>query len=96
MQPDKISKLDFSTTQKDFASNRALAGYIGHKIRPDECASVQLIEPGSGDTTDEEFKILLKIVTFIKYTTGNPLCLVPAYLSTAKLFLYCDASFSNA
>lgn len=67
-QNDKIEGLDVPKTPKEFCSKRAMCQYIAVNTRPDACATIQLIAPGSEDTTGQEFKILEKTIGHLKDT----------------------------
>lgn len=95
-QTEKIENLSPAADQKAFASTRALAQYIGVNISPDICAPVQLIAPGNSDASPEEYKLLNKVVNFVKEAKDSLLKFVPLHLKTARLVLVSDASFANA
>lgn len=95
-QTDKINKLSIVNDQKDFTSHRALAQYIGVNARPDVCAPVQLVAPGSTPTTDEEYKLFKRTVKHLKATSTQGLHYVPLDLTTTRLVLLTDSSFANA
>ena len=52
-QSDKVDKLVDPTTSVEYASHRALAQYVGVNTRPDICAPVQLLAPGSGKSIEK-------------------------------------------
>lgn len=95
-QTEKIMKLKPATTDKEFASQRALAQYIGVNVRPDTCAPIQLIAPGNAPTTKSEFKTLKKATAFLKDTKEQGLNFVPLNLDNVRLVVVTDASFANA
>ena len=95
-QTDKIDRLESSTTQKGFASMRALAQYVGVNVRPDVCAPIQLIAPGSEPTTKEQFTSLRKAVEFLKETKEIGLTYVKLNMEEIKIVVLTDASFANA
>lgn len=95
-QHEKIEKLQTPSDEKRFASMRALAQYVGVNIGPDICAPVQLVAPGSEQTTAAEFKTLEKVIDFLKDTKDFKMVFTPLKLDTARLVLISDASFANA
>lgn len=76
-QADKIEALTKPTNDKDFASRRADAEYIGVNCRPDICAPVQLTAPGRQRTTKDEYKTLWKVIDQLKATKNIGLRFVP-------------------
>lgn len=95
-QKEKIDRLHMVDTQVEFNSQRALAQYVGVNVRPDVCAPIQLIAPGSQPTTDAEFKSLRRSTKFLKETRTQGLNFTPLNLETVRLVLLSDASFGNA
>lgn len=77
---DKINKIKAGSTQKEFASIRALGQNIGVNVRPEICAPIQLIVPGDAPPTEQQLKALAKTLKFLQQvkrrkdslrTTGN-------------------------
>lgn len=95
-QGDKIRSLSFPTSDKQFASKRAMAQYIGVNCRPDVCAPVQLVAPGREPTSKDEYRTLKKVITHLQATADVGLNFVPLELETCRLVLFTDASFANA
>ena len=95
-QQDKVTKLKLVDNIADFVSFRALAQYIGVNVRPDICAPVQLIAPGSTPPSRGDMKTLNKVTKFLKATIDQGLNYVPLNLGKARLVLMTDASFANA
>lgn len=89
-QATKIDMLDMPSTLSFFGSQRAAAQYIGVNRRPDLSAAVQRIAPRSTPTTSEEFKALIKAITFMEGTKNRESstcpwkwrrCALPSYLT---------------
>lgn len=94
-QEDKIYRIRTPTSQAELASQRALAQYVGVNTRPDVCAAIQLVAPGSKPPTPAEFKSFAKTVKFMQQTKPQGLSFVPLDLTTMRLLLVTDASFAN-
>lgn len=95
-QDEKIDKLEIPTGQKEFASNRSLAQYVGVNIRPGTCAPVQLIAPVNTPTTADDFKPFKKVVLFLRETKDTHLRFFRLHLHSVKLVFISDASFANS
>lgn len=95
-QAEKIKRLTIPTTEKYFASARAMAQYIGVNCRPDVGAAVQLNAPGGQTVTKDEFSTLRKVILYLQSDPAFGLTYIPIYMSTARLVLFTDASFGNA
>ena len=93
---EKIDKLECVETQKAFVSQKALAQYIGVNVRPDVCASIQLVAPGSKPTSDEEYKTFKRTVKSMIATRDQGLNFIKLDIPSTKLILLTDASFANA
>lgn len=57
-QTEKVYKQQVPWKLEEFASQRSLAQYICVNTRPDICAAVQLIAPGSEPTSEKEMNDL--------------------------------------
>lgn len=95
-QPDKIALLLNPDTENAFFSQKAMPQYVAFNGRPDVMASVQLIAPGNEPATEEEFKILKKIIMHLKSTHTVELTYRPIEIATVRLILFMHASFGNA
>lgn len=65
-QEDKIEKMTYAESEKDFISNRAVGHYVGFNVRPDVFAPIQLLAPGKDPTSRKEVKKLRKVTKFLK------------------------------
>lgn len=72
-QPDKVYKLALPGTKAEFASNKALAQYVGFNVRLDICTPTQLVAPGSTVTTATEQKTLSHVIGFLRETREDGL-----------------------
>ena len=95
-QEEKIDKVKHPTTEEEFASQRALAQYIGVCSRPDICAAVQLLAPGSEPTTPAEMKQFSKAVKHLHDTSTIGLKFKGIDMTTARITILSDAAFGNA
>lgn len=95
-QSDKIDALSIPMTQKEFASERAAAQYVGVNTRPDICANVQLLPPGQEQTTPDELKQFKTIVNYLKATRRQKLNFTKLHLPSVLIVAISDASFCNA
>lgn len=95
-QTAKIEKLNEVNDEKDFISKRALAQYIGVCTRPDICANVQLIAPGTNPVSDDDYKTLNSTIKHLHNTKHIGLKYKTLTIEEVKLVLVTDASFANA
>lgn len=95
-QEEKVTRLTVPTNEKDFASKREMAQYIGVNCRPDICAAIQLIAPGGESLKNSEYATIRKVIDHLQSDPPFGLTFVPIYLSTSRLVLFSDASFGNA
>lgn len=70
-QEDKIEKMAYANSEKEFIINRALGQHVRVNVRPDVCAPIQLLAPGRDPPTKKEAKTLQKITQFLKYTASQ-------------------------
>lgn len=95
-QSEKIDKLKPPGNDKEYASSRALAQYIGVCTRPDVCSSVQLLVPQKEGVTAEQTKKLTKVFSHMAGTREQGLNYTSIDMTTARIALMTDASFANA
>lgn len=95
-QSDKIDKFDIPHDEKNFACQRSMAQYIGVNFRPDICAPVQLIAPGSQMTTTTEYATLSKVIKHLKGSKHECLRYTKVDMGTARMVVLTDASFGNS
>lgn len=91
-----MKKLNFTGSKESFASNRALADYIGVNVRPDMCASLQLIAPGKEAPSKKEMKLLGNTIDFLNETRNQGHEYEKVIMDTAQIVLLRDASFANS
>lgn len=92
----KIENLSTPTTEEGFRSQSALAQYIVVNCRPDVCAAVQLIAPGSTKVEDAQFKSLGKAVPHLKETKKIGFDFVKLDIASVCVVVWPDASFAKA
>lgn len=95
-QRQKIEKLSTPHREVQFYSERSLIQYISVCKSPYICASSQLLASVKDPVTPSEIKALSKIIQRLKQTEGQGLTYIPIYLSTERLMLIREATFSNA
>lgn len=95
-QPDKIGKTQHAKDQPSFASQRAMAQYIGVNTRPDICSPVQLIAPDADPFTPGDFKCLTKVIKHLTTTTPTGLQFTALDLPAAPILVFADFFFANA
>lgn len=95
-QEDKIEAMTDPIDEKSFISVRASAQYIGVNTRPDACANVQLLAPGTEEITKTEFKTLKRTLDHLRETKEDGLTFCPLDMETMRMVLISDASFANA
>lgn len=95
-QQKKILDLKTPTTQESFRRRRALAQYIGVNCRPDICITVRLIAPGNSNVEEKQYKSLKKVVDHLKGTSDLGLNFIILDVSSARVFVCSDKSFTNA
>lgn len=93
---EKIGQLSIPMNDKDFASKRAMAQYIGVHCRPYVCAAVQLIVAGGEDVTKNEYDTLCKVINHLHADPNLGLTFLPIIMDTDRLVRFTDASFGNA
>lgn len=95
-QAEKLKALKMVMNAEEFKSVRAAAQYIGNCVRPDICAAVQLLPPGSRKPSENQMKGLNDIAKHCHTTNEVRIRYVPLELSSVSLIIFTDASFANA
>lgn len=92
----RIESLKIPNTEKGFKIQRALAQYIGVKWRPDICARVQLISPGSESISESQFVSLRKAIGHLKSRKETELDFVEMDMMSMQIVALSDSSYANA
>lgn len=95
-QKEKIEKLKIPTTEKEFASRRAMAQYTGVNCRPDLCVEVKHIAQVGEYIPKAEFTILRNVITHLRSSPTLGQSYVNTNLERARLALFNDARFGNS
>lgn len=95
MQEEKIAKLAFAESDKEFLSNRVLAQTLG-LTSDQKFVPIQLLEPDKEPPIMHEKKALHKIKALIKETAYDGPDFFKLDLDTIRLVLITDASFANS
>lgn len=93
---ENISKLKESIDQQSFVRNRDLSQYICVRIRPDICATKELIPTGKEETTKEEMKAKHKFIDRLTDTKNIGIPFAKIEMPSIRLVRIRDATFGNS